>query len=199
MSKAESQKSKTKRGRPRSEKAKQAILKAARELLDQAGPTRLTVEGVAQRAGVGKPTIYRYWSNAQELAMAVFMDRDQSDPAVDHAPESISDLYALIRETVRRLDSKRGRQMALMLASAEQDSELFKAFSNRVILDGRKQGAKILKSAIKQGEIAPDTDVDLSLDLIFGIIFLRLLLDHAPLGDDLADRAVSSVIKAAKP
>lgn len=194
MSKVKSETDKAKRGRPRSEKAKQAILKAARELIDETGPTRLTVEGVAARAGVGKPTIYRYWSNAQELAMAVFVDRTD-DPAADGNTARLADLYTLIRETVQRLDSKRGRQMALMLASAEQDSELFKAFSNRVILDGRKRGADILRSAIKLGEVDPDTDVELSLDMIFGTIFLRLLLDHAPLGDDLADRVVSSSIK----
>ena len=47
---------------------------ATRELLEQRGVAGVTVEAVAARAGVGKPTIYRYWSNAQELAMAAVME-----------------------------------------------------------------------------------------------------------------------------
>ena len=70
MSKAKSSTPRRKPGRPRSERARQAILRSAFDLLQEVGPTRLTVEAVAARAGVGKPTIYRYWANAQDLAMA---------------------------------------------------------------------------------------------------------------------------------
>ena len=184
-------------GRPRSETARRAILKAARELIEEQGPARLTVEGVASRAGVGKPTIYRHWANAQELAMAAFVDLPDPHPAGTGEGSTLDDLRTLLQDLVARLDSRRGRQMALMLAGAEPESELFKAFSNRVMMDGRRRGADILDAVKARGEIRSDIDTGLCLDLIFGAIFLRLLLDHAPLGNTLADEAIALVLNGA--
>src|SRR5688500_1295170 len=62
------------RGRPRSTAAKEAILKAARELLDQGGVGAVTMEAVAARAGVGKPTVYRWWPDRHSVAMAAMME-----------------------------------------------------------------------------------------------------------------------------
>lgn len=173
-------------GRPRSEAAKQAILEAARSLLEAHGPARLTVEAVARQAGVGKPTIYRYWANAQELAMAALVDR---------APEAMENdktgsLAGLVESIVERLNSRRGRQMALMLAGAEPDSELFKAFSNRVVLEGRARGLALLEREKADGRIAHDADTALAMDMIFGAVLLRLLLRNAPLDESIGEGAL---------
>jgi AcrR family transcriptional regulator len=66
------------RGRPRSVAARRAILKAAHELLAEGGLSSVTIEGIAARAGVGKPTIYRSWPNAHAVAMAALMEGDQA-------------------------------------------------------------------------------------------------------------------------
>ncbi|USG60228.1 TetR/AcrR family transcriptional regulator [Sneathiella marina] len=186
-------------GRPRSKKAYLAILKAAREIIEEAGTHRLTIEGVARRAGVGKPTIYRYWSNAQELAIATFMNPEVSNLPETSTNPGISDLRNLIQQTVQRLNSKQGRQMAFMLAGAETDSELFKAFRNRMILDTREKGTLILESAKIRGEIRSDVDVGLCLDMILGMIVLRLLIAHTELGEDLVDDVISMVLKGILP
>lgn len=179
-------------GRPRSEQARLAILAAAREILDDAGAARLTVEAVAQRAGVGKPTIYRYWLNAQELAMSALLEAD-----VGVAADGRDDLEALIASIVERLNTKRGRQMALMLAAAEPDGELFKAFANRVMLEGRRAGIAIIDAGIARGEIDATLDAGLAMDLILGAIFLRLLLRHAPLDVASGKAALDMVIPTA--
>ena len=75
MSQAPHGEKKRKPGRPRSEEARRAILEAAHAILMEEGIGRLTVEAVAARARVGKPTIYRSWANAQELALAAFLSR----------------------------------------------------------------------------------------------------------------------------
>lgn len=197
MSKAKSSNAPKNPGRPRSERARQAILTAARDMIEELGPSRLTVEGVASRAGVGKPTIYRHWANAQELSMAVFVDLPDPQARGTDETSSLDDLRTLLKDMIARLDSRRGRQMALMLAGAEPESELFKAFSNHVMMDGRRRGAAILDAVKARGEIRDDVDTGLCLDLIFGAVFLRLLLDHAPLGDALADDAIALVLKGA--
>ncbi|MBL8675555.1 MAG: helix-turn-helix transcriptional regulator, partial [Rhodospirillales bacterium] len=67
------------RGRPRSEAARAAILRAARELMERGGPAAVTMEGVAERAGVGKPTVYRWWPDRHAVAMAALIELAPAD------------------------------------------------------------------------------------------------------------------------
>ncbi|MCG8491009.1 MAG: TetR/AcrR family transcriptional regulator [Sneathiellales bacterium] len=193
MSKEKTEKQKKKAGRPRSEKARKAILEAARNLLNDLGPGRLTVEAVAQKARVGKPTIYRYWANAQELAMSALMEGADQLSDEDAEKSNRQKLEDLVSEILERLNSKRGRQMALILAGAEADSEIFKAFSNKVILEGRARGLDILKQAKSSGEIEDTADPGILIDMVLGVIFLRLLLGHDELKTDLAMEAVKKI------
>lgn len=176
------------RGRPRSEAARRAILAAARKLLERDGVSRLTVEAVAKEAGVGKPTIYRYWANAQELAMAALVDRAPEAGDVD-----AEGLAGLVETVVERLNTRRGRQMALMLAGSEPDSELFKAFSNRVVLEGRQQGLDLLDHQKAAGAIREEADTALAMDMVFGAVLLRLLLRNAPLEAAIGKQALEIV------
>ena len=66
------------RGRPRSTKAMKAILRAARKLLKEGGPAAVTMEAVAEHAGVGKPTLYRWWPNRHAVMMAALMEEEES-------------------------------------------------------------------------------------------------------------------------
>ena len=181
------------RGRPRSAQAEAAILKAARELLDDAGPARLTIEAVAARAKVGKPTIYRYWANARELAMAALMARMPDAPGVVESQSALADLRTHVRGLIARFSTTRGKQTALMLATAERDSEMFKAFRNQVVMTGREEGRAILARAQMSGEVRADLPIETTLDLIYGPIFFRLLTVHAPLTQSFADEIVDLI------
>ena len=86
------------RGRPRSPEAKTAILRAARALLAEGGPAAVTMEGVAARAGVGKPTVYRWWPDRHAVAMAALMEGEAEDvpgrartSAIRRASASVAD------------------------------------------------------------------------------------------------------------
>ncbi|MEM8754220.1 MAG: TetR-like C-terminal domain-containing protein [Pseudomonadota bacterium] len=178
-----------KRGRPRSEAARDAALAAAREIIAEAGPAALTMEAAAARAGVGKPTIYRHWANARELAMAATMVAEP--PAVDAAPRPPLDaLRALAEETAARLAAPSGRGLSQLLAAADPDSEIFKAFRNHVALEARGRALGLIDAARAEGALRADLDVDLALDMIFGAIFLRVLLGHAPLEPGIGAAAV---------
>jgi AcrR family transcriptional regulator len=188
------------RGRPRSEQARLAILKAARELLERGGIGAVTVEGVAERAGVGKPTIYRYWPNGHAVAMAALIETSPSPAPVQRARRSA--LHALkdqLQRIVAVFGSPIGRHVATMIAASEGDTELSKAFRNHFLLARREEGRALLLNAIDQREVRRDIDLEVALDLIYAPIFYRLLMGHAKLDGAFADAVVRQLLHGLGP
>jgi AcrR family transcriptional regulator len=197
------------RGRPRSLEARRAILKATHELLAEGGLSSVTIEGIAARAGVGKPTIYRTWPNAHAVAMAALMESDdpgESAAAGKRTPEpapkpnerSSSALAALrtqLHEVARVFSAPLGRSVTLMIAASEQDTELSKAFRNHFILARRNEGRAFLATAMSNGEIRKDLDIDVALDLIYAPVFYRLLIGHAPLTSRFIDDVLNLALQ----
>jgi len=182
------------RGRPRSEKARRAILKSAYDLLTEQGVGRLTIEAVAARTGVGKPTIYRSWSNARELAMAALLARPETEPDLPESDAPIADLTRQVCQVISVFASLRGRQVTQMMAAAEPDSELSKAFRNQIILKRREDGRAILVRAQEAGLVHKSVDLDLVLDMIYGPIFFRLLAGHEHLSEQTGREIVEMVL-----
>ncbi|MGY4399047.1 AcrR family transcriptional regulator [Sphingomonas sp. UYAg733] len=182
-----------KAGRPRSEKARKAILEAAYRLLMDDGFGRLTIEAVAARAGVGKPTIYRYWNNAQELAMAAFIARPDAEPASAPGVSARASLIAHLRSVVVAFATSRGRQITLTMASADSESELAKAFRSQIILKSRETGRAILDAAQAAGIVDVADGIETILDMIYGPVFYRLLIGHQPLSESFASGVVDTV------
>lgn len=209
------------RGRPRSVAARRAILKAAHELLVEGGLSSVTIEGIAARAGVGKPTIYRSWPNAHAVAMAAMMEGDRTDEPLDttgkHAAEplarpnekrgteppakpnektgsALAALRAQLHEVARVFSTPLGRSVTLMIAAAEQETELCKAFRNHFILARRNEGRTFLGNAIANGEIRKEIDLEVALDLIYAPVFYRLLMGHAALTARFIDDVLDLVI-----
>lgn len=187
------------RGRPRSNAARSAVLRAARQLLAEGGVAAVTVEALAIRARVGKPTIYRSWPNAQAVAMAALMD--QLDARVKELPRgnAMTILRAQLRDIVRVFATSAGRHVASMLASADPASELGRAFRNHFILARREEGRAILEQAISQGDLRADLDLTATLDLLYAPVFYRLLLGHAPLDDRFSDAILDHLLAGLAP
>lgn len=162
-------------GRPPSAAARLKALRAAQALLLSEGLGRLTMDAVAARSGVGKPTLYRHWANALELAMAALM------LDADTAPGGAT-LQAQLRALVAAFGAGRGRQIAQALAAADPETEIARAFRNQVIWKSREAGRRLV------GERVPAEEVEVLLDMIYGPLFYRLLAGHLPLDRDFADR-----------
>lgn len=187
------------RGRPRSAGARAAILSAAREILDQGGITAVTMEGIAARAGVGKPTIYRSWPNAHAVAMAALMGAEERSEHLPSPRSAITELRRQLRGVAAVFGSRMGRQVAIMIASASGETELSKSFRNHFILARREEGRAIIARAMTQREIRRSIDVEVVLDMIYGPIFYRLLMGHGPLDgkftDSVFDHALRGIAK----
>jgi AcrR family transcriptional regulator len=184
------------RGRPRSDSARRAILRAARELIDENGPTALTVEGIAARARVGKPTIYRWWPDRHSVAMAALMESESAAPSSGSNSRSpMGALQKQIRKVVALFATSMGRNVTTMIASADHDSELSKAFRNHFVLARREEGRNLLLQAIDRGEIRPNANVEIVLDMIYGALFFRLLMGHAALDDMLVKQLLEEALR----
>ena len=187
------------RGRPRSEQTRKAILRAASELLLDKGLGSVSMDAVAERAGASKATIYRWWPSKELLALdALFSEWEQSRPDVDDTGSLAGDLLALIEPWVRQLRSKPyGRVIAAFLARAQNDPEFAAEFRDRFIKPRRDRARVIFDRAIERGEIPADSDTEVDLDLLYGPFYLRLLQQHAPLTDAFARTIVAHVVAAA--
>ena len=182
------------RGRPRSAGARAAILVATREILEEGGITAVTMEGIAARAGVGKPTIYRSWPNAHAVAMAALMGVEASASKRPHSRSAVTELKRQLRGVAAVFASRMGRQVAIMIASAASETELSKSFRNHFILARREEGRAIIARAIAQHEIRATITIEVALDMIYGPIFYRLLMGHGPLNDKFIDAVVEHAL-----
>jgi AcrR family transcriptional regulator len=183
------------RGRPRNPEARAAIVRAARELLDEVGLAGLTIEAVAARSGISKPTIYRSWPNAQALAMTAFLETTAPDVAFRRSGSAIGDLRAQLRKVAETFATRTGRNVAAMMAAAQGETELSKAFRNHFILESREEGRRLLARGIESGDLRADLDVDIALDLIYAPLYFRLLVGHGALDSHFTDGLLEQALK----
>jgi AcrR family transcriptional regulator len=174
----------SKRGRPRSQRAEQAILKAAANLLAEVGLGDMTIEEVAARAAVGKASIYRRWPNKAALAFDAFIE--EYLVALPHRDTGSleGDLLALGRDWARLVRrTTAGRTLIALLDEVQTDPALAAIWRERFLERIRNGRHSLVVNAIERGEIPTGRDPDLILDLWFGGLFYRYLNGHLPIGD----------------
>jgi AcrR family transcriptional regulator len=186
------------RGRPRSEKARTAIVEAAAELLLEQGLAPMSMDAVAARAGVSKATIYRWWPTKEALAMDALYDEWGGDPAVKETGSLRGDLLELLRPWARLVSQRPyGRVIAGLLTAAQTDPAFAREYLARFVRPRRARGRLIFRRAIERGEIPADTKIEVALDLLYGPIYHRLLHGHAALNDrfvrDVIDTALDGI------
>jgi AcrR family transcriptional regulator len=184
------------RGRPRSEKAREATLGAAAELLLARGLESVSMDEVAERAGVSKATIYRWWPTKETLALeALYHEWDTARPFPRDTGSLRGDLLALLRPWIRRVRARPyGRVIAALITEANTDPQFADQYRARFVEPRREPARALFKRAIERGEIPADTDVEVALDLIYGPIYHRLLHGHAPLTDRFVQAVVDSAL-----
>lgn len=176
-----------KRGRPRDPAVRRKILAAATALLDEGGLSAVTMEAIAARAQVGKPTIYREWPNAQAVAMAAFLEGAKSAPGARNAGTALAQLRLQLRSIAAAFATRTGRNTAMMIAAAQNDSELAKVFRNHFIMKSREEGRALLARAVAEGDVKKVFDAEAALDLIYAPLYFRLLIGHGALDARFTD------------
>ncbi len=189
------------RGRPRSEKARVAILEAAADLLLDRGLSGVSMDAVAERAGVSKATIYRWWPTKETLALdALFSEWAAATPTARDTGSLRGDLLALLRPWARLAGSRPyGRVIAGLISQAQADPGFAAQYRARFVEPRRGQAREVFRRAIERGEIPADTKIEVALDMLYGPLYHRLLHGHAPLSDrfvrDVVDTAMDGILR----
>jgi AcrR family transcriptional regulator len=167
------------RGRPRNEELDLLVVHTAAQILAERGFDAMTIEEVAARAGVAKTTIYRRWSTKGALALDAFIvDFLLLQPTVD-AGSLESDLRESLTHWARAVvDTPMGRTLVRLVAEAQLDDELARAWTERVMGPLRDQHRVMVERAIKRGEIPIGSDVEAVMDMTYGAAYHRLLQGH---------------------
>jgi len=187
------------RGRPRDEGARKAVLKAARTLLDEGGLTAVTMDRLAARTGVGKPTIYRSWPNAHAVALDALLQSAALLPSVRESSAPLKDLRRQLRRIAALFATPAGRSVAQMIAAAQSETELSKVFRHRFMLASREEGRRLLLRAIQAGEVRPRIDIEAALDLVYAPLFFRLLVGHGALDRKFVDAVLDHALEGLQP
>ncbi|WP_282202935.1 TetR/AcrR family transcriptional regulator [Kitasatospora fiedleri] len=173
-------------GRRRSEESRRAILAAAYELLGEAGYARLTVEGIAARAGTGKQTLYRWWpGRADVLLEAVTAHARQHIPLPDTGDHA-ADLHAFLAATFAAATPPTTDALRALMAEAQIDPAFGPRFHDTLLRPRREALGTLLTRAHAAGALAPQLTPDSAVELAFGMLWYRLLATREPLDERLA-------------
>jgi len=145
------------------------------------------MEGIAGRTGVGKPTIYRAWPNAQAVAMAAFLETAKSPTSARKSGAALATLRLQLRKVADVFATRAGRTAALMIAAAQSDSELAKVFYSHFVLKSREEGRGLLMRAVAEGDLKAGVNVEAALDLLYAPLYFRLLIGHGALDAHFTD------------
>jgi AcrR family transcriptional regulator len=187
------------RGRPRNRSYDRVILDATLEILNAEGYAGLTIDSVAARTGVGRPTIYRRWSSKAALVIAALTQSPGLSP-VPNTGRVRDDLLAFEADQVRMMDQPASRRItAGLVADLVADPELADTYVRDYIGLRRASVWQALQRGIDRGELRPDADLALIYDMLIGPLFMRAVVRGEQLGPDMAAKTVDSVLAAYRP
>jgi AcrR family transcriptional regulator len=182
-------------GRPRRSATGHAILKATRDILAQGGVHALTIEGVAERSGIAKTTIYRRWRSKEDLALAALLEVIRAEPPARHLGSTPAALTAYLGQLIKNVNSRLyGRILRGLISEMAVDTELARGFREQVLARRIAVIRQVLARGIERGELRSDLDLEIAVDLILGPIYYRLLMSGEPLTSAFIDRLVRAVM-----
>jgi AcrR family transcriptional regulator len=195
-------KSSLRRGRPPLAEAEShaAILDAVYGLLKKQSIRDLTMEAVAKRAKVGKPTLYKWWPTKAELVLSMFRERILSahpPPPVpgETAEEAISQAACLL---IRAFEGPLGKVSAELIAEGQSEPAIIRKWFDEHIRHRRARNKEDIERGKASGELLPQTDAELVIDSVFGAIYYRLLFRSAPLTEEFGKDLVAQIFRGLK-
>lgn len=178
-------------GRRRNPAVRQAVLDAAAGLLASRGDAAISMDAIAREAGVSKHTIYRWWPSKGALLLETMVERARRDAAALDTGTLAGDVETFLTATFAAVERNASLLRSTMAEALRDDeaAEGLRAFAAA----RREEFHGLLARGRSRGELPADADLDLMVDQVYGLLWYRLLLGHAPLTPETAARLTRSI------
>lgn len=179
----------------RSEDARQAVLKAADDLLAEKGFAGVTIEGIAAAAGVAKQTVYRWWSSKTDVLLDAFLE----DAAEELTPADLGSLERDLRAHLRHLSrfltkADAGAVFRALIGHAQHDPTFAARLRAHYLDEQRRRDRLPLERAIARGELPVGIDTAAAVDQLVGPIYHRVLVTGDPVTNAFVDGIVGGFL-----
>ncbi len=180
-------------GRPRSERARQAVLDATLALAAELGPAGLSMEAIARRSGVSKETLYRWWRSKTEVVLDALAEQAQATIPLPDTGTLHGDLQAFLRSSVDSADhAVRAPMLRAVAAAAAGDEEVATTVRERFIASRRANLTAVLERGVARGELDQQR-LPILLDLIYGSLWYRVIFGIGALDYEWADSVADTL------
>jgi AcrR family transcriptional regulator len=182
---------------PRLERTEATVLNAVRRLLRTEGPASVTFARVSREARVSRTTLYRHWQSPSELLAGAWA---QASPPhqVAHTADLRADLIEVFLDVRDLVESATMRRSLPALLAASQDDPVLTGLHADFVRTRRQPLVERIEAAKEDGDLLPDTDPDLLVDLLSGPLFYRQLVRRVPTSDERVAAMVDAVLAAAR-
>ncbi|MER5495986.1 MULTISPECIES: TetR/AcrR family transcriptional regulator [unclassified Streptomyces] len=168
----------------RSERSRRATLEAALELCTEKGYGRVTVEAIAARAGVSKKTIYRWWPSKSAVILEAFTEALVGTTPFADTGDIAADLRSNVMGAVRLISTPPfGPAYSGILSEMHHDDALTEIVRSKLIAPRCEEAVDRLRRAQEQGQIPPDADLPLAVEMLYGPMYYRHVL-RMPIQDE---------------
>jgi len=185
-------------GRPRSEPARRAVLDAAMRLVARDGYQGVTIKGIAEEAGVGRQTVYRWWNSKGAIMLEAIADYAWHTAQPEPTDDPLHDLRQVLRGSFS-LSPVAGPIISGLMADATHDPEFLAKLQHDLLARRRALVRDTLGRAQRAGQIGAGADLALVTDMIWGTMWYRILSRHAPVDEALADELTEAVVRLLGP
>ncbi|AFM19287.1 transcriptional regulator [Mycolicibacterium chubuense NBB4] len=188
------------RGRPRSEAVRTAVLEAAAELALHGGPGAATMDAIARRAEVSRTTIYKWWPSAAAIVLEGLLEsvresitRPPGSTSVEAVVHHVSSLYGILA------DPAVGPLLRNVIAASASDPAIERALLDQWIIPRRAAVTEVVQDAVERGELAAGTDVEAAVDAMVTSPYYRLMFAMPALDEDAVEQMVHMVWRGCQP
>src|SRR5438034_8512660 len=187
----------SRKGRPPSEMAAShaASIDAVYALLQEKSVRDLTMEEVAKRAKVGKPTLYKWWPTKAALVLAMLCERMAPSLEKPTALTAQESLRFRVRRLIDAFNGPFGKIVAGIIAEGQSEPAVLQEFFDRWVSPRRNATIADLQRGKNSGELRPETEPELLNDAIFGAVYYRFLLRSGPLTRRFGEELVEHVLR----
>lgn len=188
-----------KKGRPRSEKSRKAILNATNKLLLQTSVQELSIESIAKKAKVGKTTIYRWWPNKTAVVMDALVSQPGMQTPLPTASSHKEAILMQIDKLIRLVDSNNGQTIAQLFSEAQASETSLNIFKDNLLEPLMDAIRYSIEEGQRTGEFRKDIEVSMAADILCGPIFFRLMAHPADLTEDFRETYPAEAMKILQP